>query len=331
MGELVSSISGRWRHARVLWPRWPLLPAFPFVGWCGYCAGRGEWRWELVIGVLFGGVLPYVGPRAKKLYIGLLPVGILGLVYDSMRFAQNFGLTRERIHICDLRRLELRLFGIQVAGQRMTLHDWLEAHSSLPLDVLFSIPYGTFVGATVLFAVFLYFRDYAAMVRFTGALLAMNLAAFVTYHVYPAAAPWYYHAHGCVVDLAAHASEGPNLARVDAWLGMPYFRGFYGRSHDVFGAVPSLHVAYPLLMALEGWHAFGRLRSRILGIAARVASVVFIIWMSVAAVYLDHHWVIDVVVGVAYGVATFAVMRVATALARHQKNARAASPRATVA
>lgn len=320
MDVLVSFIRGRCQLVRALWPRWPLLPALPFLAWCGYCVARGEWRWELVIGILFGGALPYVGPRAKKLYFGLLPIGVLGLVYDAMRFVQNLGLTRERIHVCDLRQLEMRLFGIQVNGRRMTLHDWLEPRSSLLLDVLFSIPYGTFVGVTILFAVFLYFRDYGGMVRFTGALLAMNLAAFVTYHLYPAAAPWYYHAHGCVVDLAARASEGPNLARVDACLGVPYFRGFYGRSHDVFGAVPSLHVAYPLLIALEGWHPFGKLRSRMLGFALRLGSIVFIVWMGCAAVYLDHHWVIDVVVGIGYGVATFAAMRAGATLAQRSKN-----------
>lgn len=329
--EGLVSIRGPWRHVRSLWPRWPLLPAFPFIAWCGYCVCRGEFRWELVIGILFGGVLPYIGPRAKRLYWGLLPIGVLGIVYDGMRFVQNFGLTKGRIHVCDLRQLEIALFGIQLDGQRTTLHDWLEAHSSLTLDVLFSIPYGTFIGVTILFAVFLYFRDYPAMLRFTGALLAMNVAAFVTYHVYPAAAPWYYHAHGCTVDLAARASEGPNLERVDAWLGFPYFRGFYGRSHDVFGAVPSLHAAYPLLIALEGWSAFGRLRSKILSTAVRAGSVVLIMWMCIAAVYLDHHWVIDVVVGLGYGIAAFLAIRVGMARIRRPKSERAPTPGATVA
>lgn len=300
------------RHVLGLWPRWPLLPALPFLGWAAYCLLRGERRWELALVVFFGGVLPYIGPRTKRFYLGVLPLGIMGLVYDMMRFVRDLGLTPERIHVCDLRDIDRAWFGVQMNGERVTLHEWLAPHESLPLDILFAIPYGTFLGAAFFFAAFLYARDYPAMRRFTGAFLAMNLAAFVTYHLYPAAPPWYYHAHGCVADLGARASEGPRLARVDAWLGFPYFHGFYGRATEVFGAVPSLHAAYPVVIALDGWRPFGALRSRLLGSLLRAASLVFIVWMWAAAVYLDHHWVVDIIVGTTYGLITFALLRLAT-------------------
>src|SRR6185436_20727216 len=106
-------------------------------------------------------------------------------------------------------------------------------------------PYATYLIAAVIYAVWLAQGDAgrrALAVRFGWGFLVLNVAGFVTYHLYPAAPPWYYHAHGCVVDLAAAASAGPNLLRVDALMGMNYFAGFYGRSSDVFGAVPSLHV-----------------------------------------------------------------------------------------
>jgi hypothetical protein len=46
------------------------------------------------------------------------------------------------------------------------------------------------------------------------------------------------------VSLAARASEGAALGRVDTRLGVDYFAGMYGRASDVFGAMPSLHCAY---------------------------------------------------------------------------------------
>jgi hypothetical protein len=304
------TVTRLWAHMKALWPRWTLLPALPFVAWPLYCLSRGEYRWELLIPVVLGGVLPYVGPRTKKLYLGLVPLGLVGLLYDSMRFVKNVGLTPARVHVCDLRAIELELFGIDVGGRPGTLHDWVQAHASLPLDVFFSIPYGTFIGAAFFFGAFLYVVDYPAMRRFTGAFLAMNVAAFVAYHVYPAAPPWYFHAHGCSVDLAMRASEGPNLARVDAWLGIPYFGGFYGRSNDVFGAVPSLHVAYPLLILLEGWHAFAMIRRwPWLKWPLRVGAALFFVWMCAAAVYLDHHWVVDIVVGLFFALVAFAAFR----------------------
>src|SRR5262249_31610947 len=159
-------------------------------------------------------------------------------------------------------------------------------------DILCAIPYGAFIFVVLAYAVYLYVRDFSAQQRFTWGFFLLNIAGFLTYHLYPAAPPWYFHAHGCVVDLSAHASEGSHLARVDAMMKLSYFAGMYGRSSDVFGAMPSLHVAYPFLMAIEGWK-FHRLLGRGL-------LVLFYCAMCFSAVYLDHHWVIDVIAGTGY-------------------------------
>jgi inositol phosphorylceramide synthase catalytic subunit len=289
------------RHIRELWPRRAFLPVFLFVGWPVYCFAIGERRWEFAVSIFLGGVLPYVGPTSKRVFIGIMPIGMVGLFYDWMRFVRNVGLTPERVHVCDLRALEIRLFGVNLGDRVGTVHDLVQSAPSLPLDVFFAVPYGTFIGVAALFALFLYFVDYEAMRRFSGAFLVLNVLAFVTYRLYPAAPPWYFHAHGCVADLATRASEGPNLARVDAWLGFRYFGGFYARSTNVFGAVPSLHVAYPLLAAIEGFRPFGAIRgARWLKWPLRVSSVLFFVWMCVAAVYLDHHWVLDLACGCFY-------------------------------
>lgn len=84
-------------------------------------------------------------------------------------------------------------------------------------------------------------------------------------------------------------------------LGYPYFQSMYARASSVFGAVPSLHSAYPFIVAVEGWAAFGR--------AGRTFAVLFAVSMWFSAVYLDHHWVIDVVLGVAYGAAASGLVR----------------------
>jgi hypothetical protein len=311
-------------HMKRLWPTYTLLPALPFVVWPAYCFSRGELRWELAALVLVGGVLPYVGPRSKRLYGGLYPLGLVAVFYDAMRFIQGVGQSASRVHLCDLRALELSAFGDAWNGPGTTIHDFLQPRASLPLDVFFAVPYGSFLGAAFFFGVFLYFVDYAAMQRFTWAFLAMNLAAFVCYRLYPAAPPWYFHAHGCTVDLAARASEGPNLARVDAWLGFDYFGGFYARSKNVFGAVPSLHCAYPLLIVLEGWRPFGTLKRA--GWPLRIAAVAYSVWMIAAAVYLDHHWIIDVVVGLGFAVVTFTALRAGRRL-RMREEATAATER----
>jgi membrane-associated phospholipid phosphatase len=127
------------------------------------------------------------------------------------------------------------------------------------------------------------------LLRFTWCFFLLNLVGFITYHLYPAAPPWYFHAFGCHVDLSTAAHEGPNLLRVDERLGFPYFASFYRRSSDVFGAMPSLHVAYPLLLSIEGVPLHGLL--------GRVLLIGFYLAMCFSAVYLDHHWLLDVLAG----------------------------------
>ena len=281
-----------WHHLRALWPGWTLLTPLPFVAHALWAASRGDFHWENAAVVLAVLALFAIGPRTKRLLLGVYPIGLVGVLYDSMRVVENVGVTPERVHLCDLRRHELALFGLNEGGARITLHDWFQAHPSPVLDALCAIPYGTFILVCVACAVWLYLRDYPKMLRFTWCFFALNVAGFVTYHLYPAAPPWYFHAHGCVVDLGAHASEGPNLARVDSWLGIHYFAGMYGRASDVFGAMPSLHVAYALVVVLEGWAVFSTFW--------RGASAAFYALMFFASVYLDHHWVLDGLAGSAY-------------------------------
>ena len=236
-------------------------------------------------------ILAFASASTKKLFVGVYPIAMVGILYDSMRFFKNLGITPSRVHDCDLRRIELSLFGVTSDGVKMTLHDWFQAgHTTRFLDFWCAIPYGTFIFVSIAFAAFLYRRDYLALRRYAWTFFALNVVGFVTYHIYPAAPPWYFHAHGCLVDLAARASEGPNLARVDAALGIHYFGGFYGRSNDIFGAMPSLHVAYPLLIVLEGWRHFRA--------PLRATAAIYAASMLFAAVYLDHHWVLDVIAGI---------------------------------
>ena len=58
---------------------------------------------------------------------------------------------------------------------------------------------------------------------------------------------------------------------------------------NVFGAVPSLHVAYATLVVCVVWSQARWLRAAALGFALSIAF---------AAVYLRHHYIIDVVAGV---------------------------------
>src|SRR2546421_10757816 len=76
---------------------------------------------------------------------------------------------------------------------------------------------------------------------------------------------------------------------------------FYGKSADVFGAIPSLHVVYPFLAMVYGWH-LRRLRPFAIGYFALVCF---------AAVYLNHHYLLDIFIGLGIALAVMAAVRAA--------------------
>lgn len=284
--------------------RWPrallasrVAPVLPFALYALYCSLRSDLRAEHLIVLAIVAALASATRWSRDLLYGLYPLGLVFLLYDGMRPMQRWGLSEGRVLVCDLRALDSRLFGF---SDGTTLHDYFQQHTSLALDLMCAVPYATFILWSAIGGVFLYVKDRPAMRRFMWGFFFLNVAGFVTYHVLPAAPPWYYHAHGCAVDLATKASEGPRLARVDAFLGVGYFHAMYGKASSVFGALPSLHCAYPLLLLMVGYRSFGPW--------LRVFAALYYAAMVFSAVYLDHHWVIDAVLGSAYAIATAALM-----------------------
>ena len=290
----------RWTaHVRALWGGsrgWGIAVVAPLLAWPLYCFAHRELRWELVAIFTLTIVLASYSRATKRFLVGFYPIALVGILFDMMRFLRSSA----RVHDCDLRAIEMSLFGVNVGGTRMTLHDWFQAHHTPLLDAVCAFPYGTFVFASLGCASYLYFKDYRALRRYTWTFFVLNVLVFATHHFYPAAPPWYFHAHGCAVDVACKASCGPSLARVDAAMGLSYFHAAYGRSRDVFGTMPSLHVTYPLLILLAAWKHFGR--------AMRALAIAYFAAMVFAAVYLDHHWVLDVVVGLTFCLAVHFAM-----------------------
>lgn len=297
-------------RARKGWPRPPrdLWLVFPFVTYAAYSAARSDLRIDHFLVIATASILAMVGPRSRQLLHGLFPVGLVFILYDGMRPLQQLGITADRVRLCDLRALEATLFG---SGGN-TLHDYFYVHHAPVLDLLCAFPYATFILWCVGGAFYLYFFDRHAMKKFVWGFFLLNLAGFLTYHLIPAAPPWYFHTHGCAVDLATRASEGPALARVDSMLGIGYFRGMYGKASSVFGAIPSLHCAYPAILAMVGWRSFSR--------KLRMAAVAYSLLMVFSAIYLDHHWVIDTIIGALYAAA------IAVAMHKLWPEARKATP-----
>lgn len=161
--------------------------------------------------------------------------------------------------------------------------------------------FGTLVVAACLwlFAQHL-FRRYAAMVG----LLA--LMGFATYALFPAVPPWMASELGAVEPTARIVRFVSADAPID-FFGAIWERGA-AYANDV-AAVPSLHAAYSLLIAIFLWRAVRR--------GWRIALAAYPVAMAWALVYTAEHYVSDVLLGWLYAaVAAFAVDAVARRRAR---------------
>ena len=186
--------------------------------------------------------------------------------------------------------------------QNLEVWKRLDAHRSVSLDLACGLAYLVYVGEYLAIAFLLFFRRRFDVLRaFALSFLLVNLLGFATYFIYPAAPPWYVTAFGYGPARMDVHSVAAAASRFDALLGTHFFDEMYGRGVDVYGAYPSLHVAYPLLAA---WAAVRVPELR----WARIPAICFFGLMCLSAVYLQHHYVIDVLLGVGYAAVTAALV-----------------------
>ena len=255
---------------------------------------------HLIVGLLVLW-LSYGGDVAERLFRFLLPLILTGIVYDLQRYYPTS--LRGRIHVAAPYQLEKKLFGIQTAAGIVTPNEWWQLHLHPSLDLVTGFCYLVFIPQFVLTAAYFTFvvgrrgserrsADSArrAAPRVMWALLWLNVLGYVTHNIYPSAPPWYAARFGLGAVHPNVPADPAGTIRFDHMLGTHYFSSFYGRSVDAFGAVPSLHVAFSAL-ALYYAVRFG---------AARTVSALFLLVMCFSAIYLDHHYVIDLVSGMAY-------------------------------
>lgn len=225
---------------------------------------------------------------SRRWVLGFAIFMLYWVLFDWMKALPNHMVSA--VHIGDLYDAERALFGIAHQGTVLTPNEWLALHTAPFLDVLAGLFYLCWVPVPLGFAAYLFARDKGFFLRFALCFLLVNLLGFAVYYLYPAAPPWYVAQYG--LDLVAETPGNPaGLDRFDAISGLGIFQGLYGKSSNVFAAMPSLHAAY-LLVAGYWAHRAGLRRAR-----ALFAVIAAGIWW--AAVYSGHHYILDVLMGIA--------------------------------
>lgn len=262
-----------------------LAPVVTVLAYIAIITALGDLRAEHVIVVALTVGLGAIGGRARKFMLDMTPYLVLAIGYDMVRYFREAFVRPENVLGVGLRNAELAVFPV---APGVTVQDWLMNHHHPALDLLAAIPYFGFIYVAFAYAGFLFFVDRPRMRKYLWSLTVANYIAFVMWIVVPAAPPWYLRLHGPEIDLNA-LPNAAGLLRVDALLGISYFESFYSRSSSVFGALPSMHCAFPILGLLTAWKATTW--------KTRWIHVVYAVWMFAAAVYLDHHWILDAIAG----------------------------------
>lgn len=314
MGSFFAASSRFFVREKSRWPTWwASLSAtrkfgpgiFVLLYWAALAALNGLRSDHLLIGsaIFF---LSIGGPSAAVVLRFLAPVFLTGIVYDSMRYYAD--AIRGEIQVVFPYEFDKRFFGIETPEGLLTPNEWWQKNTGPFLDFITGFFYlffiAIYVGISAYHAFVLPMRAKDPVVRrkaevlgpfVTWAFFFVNMLGYSTYYWFPAAPPWYVADHGLGPAKMDTAASAAGAVRFDLLLGTHFFSEMYGRAADVFGAIPSLHVAYPLLSVFFAF-AIGSLRA---------FSIFFYLIMCFSAVYLNHHYIIDIIWGSAYALLVF--------------------------
>lgn len=226
-----------------------------------------------------------------------LPVFVVLFVYDEIH--NRLGALLPPAHTTPQIRFDEALFG----GTVPTV--WLQGHSYVGgsphwWDVIALAVYTTHFFLVFVIALVLWRRSRPHYLRFMTWLVGMTTLGYITYALFPAVPPWLASQHG---DLA----PTHRIVR-DVWeyLGLhsiaTLFTGTNIYANDV-AAIPSLHAAYPVMIAIAFWE-----RSRW---AVRLGLALYAIMMALVLVYTAEHYVVDILLGWLYAFSTAFFMEIA--------------------
>ncbi len=234
-----------------------------------------------------------------RFFTALSAFAFFWIIYDALRVYPNF-LFRP-VHVIQPYEIEVKLFGIRLAESLLSPCEWLAAHQHDLLTVFAGISYLAWVPIPMIFALYLWYKKDIGLYHFTYGFLLTNIVGFMIYYLYPAAPPWYFFQYGNVVDHTIPSSPAL-LAEFDRIFNISVFTDMYTKNSNVFAAIPSLHSAYPFISLLYAI----KLRHNLFIWIFSVLSVG--IWF--AAVYSQHHYVIDVILGVFCALVGYFIMSI---------------------
>ncbi len=248
----------------------------------------GDLRSEHLFLVVLWWLLYYASPQTRRFALAYSIFIIFWVLYDAMRAVPNY--TVNTAHIKEPYDLEKSLFGIMDNGILKTPNEYFAAHTHKLLDFLSGFFYINWMPIPLGFGFYLFLKNKKTFLEFGLAFLLVNIVGFAIYYLYPAAPPWYVGQYGFNLKIGVPGSRA-GLARFDALIHYPLFQNIYHKNANVLAAMPSLHATYPLIVFYYSIKA--KMPKWIIGIFG-----IFMLGIWFAAIYSNHHYVIDVLAGI---------------------------------
>jgi membrane-associated phospholipid phosphatase len=233
-----------------------------------------------------------------------LPFALILSAYDLMRGQADTLLFSA--HVRPQLRAEEILFVGTVPTVWLQERLWEGAGSLRWYDYAACVVYASHFVATYVVAGFLWFFARDLFRRFVAMVALLALMGFATYTLFPAAPPW-------LASQSGHLDATTrSIAVIWREIPMVHFNRLFEEGSQYanpVAAVPSLHAAYSLLIALFLWRLAPRW--------GRVLLAAYPLAMGFALVYTAEHYVVDILLGWTYALIAFwTVMRLAELLAR---------------
>ncbi|MFL5817943.1 MAG: phosphatase PAP2 family protein [Conexibacter sp.] len=299
---------------------WPARRWLPLAAWAaGSIAvvavfGLPYTRDAVFVWALLGALavsLGDIGGWLRGIVVDWLPFFLVMTAYDLARGGADGWLAPT--HFLPQADVDAWLFG----GSVPTV--WLQAHLHRPgqvrwFEVAAFLVYVSHFFVTPLLAAVLWVRDRWRFRRFAASLALLTLLGCLTFVLFPAAPPWMASEHGLIPPTTRLVPQ------LWTWIGVGAEQGLVGTGYryanDV-AAVPSLHAALALLVAMTVWPRHWW---------ARLLVAAYPLAMALAIVYTGEHYVADVLLGWVYAVGSFLAIR---SIARRLE-ARATNRRSTI-
>jgi len=163
------------------------------------------------------------------------------------------------------------------------------------LDVLGAIAYTLHSAWPFVFLAYMtFFRRRDMLLAYVNCFGMVCFLALITQLLMPTAPPWYYHAYGFAPANYTMKGDPAGLKRVDERFGIHFYKNMFDSSPVVFGSFPSLHVAWPSVLAL--FVAYETTLHK----GIKIAACAYVAYVSIAVMYLQHHYIVDVFGGLFY-------------------------------